>query len=97
MFEHRSPWVRSSEPLYDLDSAVRHNKRALELNYNDPRLWAQKGELETWLGKPREGANCLRKAMRLDPYASVWSHLLGRALMLLGEYSEAITAYQTSS
>ena len=79
-----------------LDVAERHNARALAFNPNDPRLVAQQGELLTWLGKAGEGAACVKRAMRLDPYgASSWSHLLGRALLQLGQYEEAIEAYET--
>jgi TolB-like protein/regulator of sirC expression with transglutaminase-like and TPR domain len=80
------------------DKAERHNERALALNPNDPRLVAQKGELLTWTGAAEQGAERIRMAMRLDPYSSPdWAHLLGRALMLLGRYAEAVEAYLQSS
>ena len=81
-----------------LSRAEYHNDRALTLNPNDPRLSAQKGELLTWLGQAKEGVGWIRMAMRLDPYsAPVWAHLLGRALMMSGEYAEASEAYFKSS
>jgi TolB-like protein/Tfp pilus assembly protein PilF len=81
-----------------LDMAGRHNERALSLNPNDPRLLAQKGELLTWLGKADDGIHWIQSAMRLDPYTSpVWAHLLGRALMMTGQYDKAIDAYMKSS
>jgi adenylate cyclase len=77
------------------DEAAHHNGRALELNPNDPRLRAQKGELLTWCGDASEGADWIRSAMELDPYsAPSWAHLLGRALMQLGAYEEAVVAYR---
>jgi adenylate cyclase len=77
-----------------LDMAERHNERALLLNPNDPRLVAQKGELLTWLGIPEQGVNWIKSAMRLDPFTSpTWAHLLGRSLMMTGEYSQAVDAY----
>ncbi len=86
-----------SMETHDLAKAQRHNERALALNPNDPRLAAQKGELATWLGDAEAGAGWVREAMRLDPYsAPVWAHLLGRALMHLGRYDEAIEAYGKS-
>ncbi len=82
----------------ELSTAEHHNERALILNPNDPRLLAQKGEILTWLGQAEEGAGFIRTAMRLDPYSSpVWSHLLGRALMMSGTYGEASEAYLRSS
>ncbi len=80
------------------DQARRHSDRAISLNPNDPRLVAQKGELLSWLGKPEDGAACVRKAVRLDPYSvQTWAHLLGRALLMSRLYEEAIEAYGQSS
>jgi adenylate cyclase len=77
--------------------AVYHNDRALELNSNDPRLSAQKGEILTWQGNFDEGVKRIRLAIRLDPYsAPMWAHLLGRALMMSGAFSGAIDAYLKS-
>lgn len=76
--------------MNDNARAVQHNERALILNPNDPRLHAQKGELLTWLGSPTEGLEWIRMAMRLDPYSSpMWAHLLGRSLMMMGQFAEA--------
>ncbi len=76
--------------MNDNARTVHHNERALTLNPNDPRLHAQKGELLTWLGRPAEGFEWIRMAMRLDPYSSpMWAHLLGRALMMSGQFAEA--------
>ena len=76
--------------MNDNARAIQHNERALTLNPNDPRLYAQKGELLHWLGKPAKGVEWIRMAMRLDPYSSpMWTHLLGRALMMSGQFAEA--------
>jgi adenylate cyclase len=80
------------------EDARRHHDRAFALNPNDPRLVAQKGELFTWLGKPEEGAELVRAAMRLDPYEThARAHLLGRALYAQGKYREAAEAYAANS
>jgi adenylate cyclase len=77
------------------DQAQLHNKKALALNPNDPRMVAQRGELFTWLGKPDEGAEWVEKAMRLDPYdAHSRAHLLGRALHASQRYAEAADTYK---
>jgi len=48
-----------------------------------------------WLGKPDEGAEWIRLAMRLDPHAArSRAHLLGRALYALRQYAEAAEAYR---
>jgi adenylate cyclase len=77
-----------------LEDARRHHERAFAANPNDPRIVAQKGELLTWLGKPGEGAEWVRTAMRLDPYDThSRAHLLGRALYAQGRFREAVEAY----
>ena len=78
-----------------LDRARQHHDRAFELNPNDSRIVAQKGELLVWIGKPDEGAEWVRLALRLDPLAArSRAHLLGRALYALRQYAEAAEAYR---
>jgi adenylate cyclase len=81
-----------------LEQAELHHQKAIELNPNDPRIVAQRGELLTWLGRPVEGADCARRAMRLDPYdAAGRAHLLGRALYVARSYADAIEAFKQVS
>ncbi len=83
---------------HQLDQSVVHGERAFALNPNDPRLVAQQGELLTWLGKPEEGAEWIKKAARLDPHAAhKRAHLLGRALYGSRHYGDAIDAYKQIS
>jgi adenylate cyclase len=78
-----------------LDQAVVHNERALAMNPNDPRLIAQKGEILTWMGKADEGAEWVRKALRVDPHgAHGRAHLLGRALFGMHAYADALEAFR---
>ncbi len=53
----------------------------------------QQGELLTWLGRPEEGIDWIKKAMRLNPChpERFWSHL-ARAYFLARRYSEAAEA-----
>ena len=86
-------------PLSDisarLEQAELHHQKAFALNPNDPRIVAQRGELLTWLGRPDEGADWARRAMRLDPYAAAGrAHLLGRALYVGRSYADAIEAFE---
>ena len=78
-----------------LDEAELHHQKAFALNSNDPRVVAQRSELLTWLGRPLEGADWARLAMRLDPYnAAGRAHLLGRALYVAHSYADAIEAFR---
>lgn len=80
---------------HEIDKAVLHEDRALALNPNDDLIVVQKGELETWLGRPEEGIQWIKKAMRLNPYhpERFWNHL-GRAYFVARQYSEAVAALQ---
>ena len=75
------------------DKAVYHQQRALNLNPNDDLIVVQQGEILTWHGKAGEGADWIRKAMRLNPYHPLrfWSHL-GRAYFVARRYDEALEA-----
>ena len=78
-----------------LEEAELHHQKALALNPNDPRVVIQRSELLTWLGRPVEGVDWARRAMRLDPYAAAGrAHLLGRALYVGRRYAEAIEAFK---
>src|SRR5208337_1858027 len=50
------------------DKAVYHQERALSLNPNSDLIVVQQGEVLTWLGRPEEGIEWVRRAMRLNPY-----------------------------
>src|SRR5882724_9913583 len=52
----------------DHDQAAYHQERALALNPNYDLVVVQQGELLTWLGRPEEGIDWIKKAMRLNPY-----------------------------
>jgi adenylate cyclase len=77
------------------EQASYHQQRALSLNPNDDLIVVQNGEIATWLGRPEEGIDCIRKAMRLNPYhpARFWNHL-GRAYFVARRYAEAVEAVQ---
>jgi adenylate cyclase len=78
-----------------LDQAESHSDRALQMNPNDPRIVAQRGELLTWLGRPEEGVEWIERAMQLDPFgAPDRAHLLARALYTARRYAEAIVAFR---
>jgi adenylate cyclase len=76
------------------EKATYHQARALELNPNSDLIVVQQGELLTWLGRPTEGIEWIRRAMRLNPYhpERFWSHL-GRAQYTGRCYADAIGSY----
>ncbi|MCP3473659.1 adenylate/guanylate cyclase domain-containing protein [Bradyrhizobium sp. CCGUVB1N3] len=78
----------------DHDRASYHQERALALNPNYDLVVVQQGELLTWLGRPEEGIDWIKKAMRLNPYhpERFWSHL-GRAYYCAEKYAEAAEAF----
>jgi len=78
----------------DHDKAAYHQERALALNSNYDLVVVQQGELLTWLGRPEEGIDWIKKAMRVNPYhpERFWSHL-GRACYCAEKYAEAVEAF----
>lgn len=77
------------------EDARRHHDKAFEMNPNDPRIIAQRGELLTKLGQAEEGVGWVQKAMQLDPLAAdSRAHLLGRAMFGAGQYADAIAAFK---
>jgi adenylate cyclase len=76
------------------DKATYHQERALSLNPNSDLIVVQQGELLTWLGRPAEGIEWIRRAMRLNPYhpERFWSHL-GRAQYTARLYADAIESF----
>ena len=79
----------------DHGKAMYHQERGLALNPNNDLIVVQQGELLTWLGRPEEGIEWIRKAMRLNPYhpERFWNHL-GRAYFVARRYAEAIEAFR---
>src|SRR5690606_8361017 len=78
----------------DHERAMYHQERALGLNPNNDLIVVQQGEFLTWLGRPEEGIEWIRRAMRLNPYhpERYWSHL-GRAYFVARHYAEALDAF----
>jgi adenylate cyclase len=76
------------------DKAMYHQERALSLNPNNDLIVVQQGELLTWLGRPEEGIDWIKRAMQLNPYhpERYWNHL-GRAYYMAHRYAEAAEAF----
>jgi len=75
------------------EKAQYHQERALGLNPSNDLILVQQGELLTWLGRPEDGIEWIRKAMRVNPYhpERFWNHL-GRAHYTARQYSDAVAA-----
>src|SRR6185503_3023345 len=82
----------------DHDKAAYHQERALALNPNYDLVVVQQGELLTWLGRPQEGIDWIKKAMRINPYhpERFWSHL-GRAQFVSRDYAGALQSFSRIS
>jgi adenylate cyclase len=80
--------------INSFDKSLYHQERALSLNPNSDLIVVQQGEVLTWLGRPEEGVEWIRKAMRLNPYhpERFWSHL-GRAYYTARAYADAIASF----
>jgi adenylate cyclase len=79
----------------DHNAAQYHQQRAIALNPNNDLIVVQQGELYTWIGRPEEGIEWIKKAMRLNPYhPERFRNHLGRALFVARRYSEAIDAFR---
>jgi adenylate cyclase len=77
----------------DLDQAAFHQERALALNPNDDLIVVQQGELLTWQGRPEEGIEWIRRAMRLNPFHPdrFWGHL-ARAQFTASRDADAVVS-----
>lgn len=75
-----------------------HQERALSLNPNNDLIVVQQGELLTWVGRPEEGVEWIRRAMRLNPYhpERFWNHL-GRAYFTARSYADAVKSFSRIS
>ena len=82
----------------DLNRARYHQERAFTLNPNYDLVVVQMGELLTWLGRPEEGIDWIRKAMQLNPHhpARFWSHL-GKAHFAAKQYGPSIESFMRLS
>jgi adenylate cyclase len=79
----------------NFDQALLHQEKALNLNPNYDLVVVQQGELLTWMGRPEEGIEWIRKAMILNPFhpQRFWSHL-GRAYFVFQRYKDSIGAFR---
>ncbi len=78
----------------DLKGEEQHYQRAMVLNPNDANVIATSGALCALLGRPEEGIDRIRHAMRLNPYHPEWYWIdLGIVFYVAHRYEDAIEAY----
>lgn len=78
----------------DLKGEEQHYQRAMALNPNDANVIASSGALCAVLGRPEEGIDRIRQAMRLNPYHPEWYWIdLGIVFYMARRYEDAIEAY----
>jgi adenylate cyclase len=79
----------------NLDEAIRHMERAIELNPNHAKAVGAMAQLLNYSGRPQEAIGFSKKAMRLSPVYPPWMPAnLGLSYMMIGEYDKAIEAYE---
>ena len=77
------------------DKAGHHLARALEINPNDDLAMVEFGRFRMYVGKPEDGAELIRRAMRRNPYHPNWYwNILGRCLQTAGAFEEAIPVFE---
>jgi TolB-like protein/uncharacterized membrane protein len=92
----RCHWILGLIHVYrgEIESAERHYQRAIALNRNDANAIAAYGRHLAFLGRPEEGIDRIREAMRLNPYHPEWYwNQLGMVLYAARRYADAAEAY----
>ncbi len=80
------------------DKAGYHLTHSSGLNPNDDLIMVEHGRFQMYVGKPQEGADLVRQAMRRNPYHPNWYwNILGRCLHTSGAFEEAIAAFERIS
>ncbi len=92
----RCHWILGLIHVYrgDRSSAERHHQRAVALNPNDANAIVGCGRLLARRGRPEEGIDRIREAMRLNPYHPDWYWVnLGSVLYSARKYADAAESF----
>lgn len=80
------------------DKAGYHFTRGSNLNPNDDLIMVEHARFHLYVGKPLQGAELVRQAMRRNPYHPNWYwNILGRCLHTAGCVAEAIPVFENVS
>jgi adenylate cyclase len=75
--------------------AITEATRAIALDANDPIGYYAMSHALIWAGNPVDGAEFIKKAMRLDPhYPPDYLYLLGKAQFFMGRYGDALVTLE---
>ncbi len=78
--------------------AVTWTQRAVALNPGEAESYAWNANVLSYVGRSAEALEQLAHARRLDPlHPPLWDFYIGRALLHLGRYEEALTHFETCS
>lgn len=72
-------------------------KKALEIDPNNPKLWYELGNANTWIssaGKLEDGLVAYQKAEELDPNNVIYINGVGDMLIQMGKYEDAVLHFQ---
>lgn len=72
-------------------------KKALELSPNNPKIWYELGNANTWVsttGSLEEGLSAFEKAAELDPENIIYINGVGDMLIQMERYEEAVLQFQ---
>jgi tetratricopeptide (TPR) repeat protein len=80
------------------DEAIRWSQRAVALNPGEVESYAWLANVLSYAGRSAEALEQLEHARRLDPlHPPLWDFYIGRALLHLGRYQEALVWLETCS
>ena len=75
--------------------AITEATRAIVLDSNDPIGYYAMASALIWAGNPVDGAEFIKKAMRLDPhFPPDYLYFLGKAQFFMGKYDDAIATLE---
>jgi TolB-like protein/Flp pilus assembly protein TadD len=75
--------------------AVAEATRAIALDANDPIGYYAMSSALIYAGNPVDGAEFIKKAMRLDPhYTPDYLHILGKTQFFTGRYDDALSTFE---
>jgi TolB-like protein len=75
--------------------AITEATRAIALDANDPIGYYAMSSALIWAGNPVDGAEFIKKAMRLDPhYPPDYLYFLGKAQFFMGRYDDALATFE---
>jgi tetratricopeptide (TPR) repeat protein len=77
------------------EKAIAAGKRAVELEPNGAQVHQYLGYILNYAGRPDEAIGYTKKAIRLDPFPSLWLYkVMGQSYLLNGQYEKALPEFK---